>query len=229
MEKTTCKGITQKGNRCQKTPISGKEYCHLHISDEKIVFQMDETCPICLQKDRNLFELSCGHKIHLDCVKEVPDIFCVICRQEMVNLPSEIEEKIHQNEKKYREELEEEDRQVAQQSSFQLENLFSVYVRPPPQIEVKYALLYLKSQNIPFRYIPSSIKIRIPKGHPRPPCGVFFSSIVSHTVRKMKEDTSDMSDSDSSDEEEDDPFDGDCPAPRIVIDALMVDPREIQN
>ena len=237
MEKETCKGVTKKGERCQKKPSNGKKFCHFHAPDE-LVLEMTEICPICLENDENMFELSCSHKVHLECVKNVPDVFCVICRQEMTNLPARILEKIKQNEKTYKEELEEEDRRVAEMSSFQLQNLFSLYIRPPPHIEVKYALLYLKSRGIPFRYVPSKIKIVFPEGHPRPSSGVFFSAVVGHTLRKMKEDISSYESGDSSESEDScefgefselDPFQGELEVPRVFIDFLTIDPQEFEE
>lgn len=226
MQNKTCKGTTRKGRPCQKKPSNGKNFCHFHAPKEE-----DEKCPICLESTEDLFELSCHHKIHLECLNNVPGSTCVICRQEMENLPSEILEKVRSNEKEYKNELEEEDRLLAERSSLQLGNLFSVYIRPPPNIEIRYALLYLKSHGVPLRYIPSSIKIHCPRNHPNPPPGVFFSTLVGHTLQKMKEDISGLEEDHETSESdsEDDPFEGEFSSnPQVLIDILSVNPSELE-
>lgn len=204
--KEKCQGKTKKGNRCQRSALKNSSYCYAHkpVNDE-VHLKMDDVCPICLEEGEEMFQLNCGHRVHLDCIKEVAHTGCVLCRTPMTNLPKEIINQILDNEKNYKEELEEEDRVLAEQTSstIELSNLFSIYIRPPPQIEMKYAMLYLKSQGIPLKYLPEKIKILTPTGHPNPPYGMLFSLLVSQTLERMKEDlANNFSDSRNSEEED---------------------------
>jgi len=191
MEKTRekCQGRTKKGLQCQKSVSKDKFYCHIHDIESKkeIITKMDDICPICLEEGEEMFTLKCSHKVHLDCIKNVANIDCVLCRTPMENLPKHIMDNILVNETQYKTELENEDRIYAEQTQ-NSNNLFSIYIRPRPQIELKYAMLYLKSQGIPLKYLPEKIRILVPSGHPNPPNGLLFSLLVRQTLERMKQD-----------------------------------------
>ena len=220
MDGERCQGITKKGERCRKPPSKDKAFCHVHLpststtstTSTTLVHDLDDICPICLEgKDstEELFVLSCNHKVHLKCVIEVADEGCVLCRQPMENLPDDVAIQIAKNVEIFKGELQEEDHRAAQQAQRMnsINRLFSVYIRPRPQIEMKYAMLYLRSQGIPLRYLPQGIKILVPRGHPEPPRGTLFSAIIGQTMERMKEDISShisdsQEDSDSGEETE---------------------------
>jgi hypothetical protein len=231
-----CQGKTKKGKKCQRTVSKDKSYCHLHQpSEDEILIDLDDVCPICLEGGE-MFTLNCNHKVHLDCIKNVADSGCVLCRAPMTNLPKEIEDKILENERIYKNELEEEDRNLARQTqrTIGINNLFSIYIRPRPQIELKYAMFYLKSQGIPLKYLPEKIKILVPQGHPNPPPGVLFTLLVSQTLERMKEDMSNIflntnfCDHDSDSESDEYPFEDEDEELRYIrrlIERISVNPE----
>lgn len=168
-------------------------------------------CPVCSEPN-DLFALNCLHLIHLDCAKNMISLKCPICKADMENLPEDISQQIQLNEKKYYDEMEEEERAALIQENSRIEDVVSrmeYHINPNPQIEMGAAAWYLFRRGVPARYIPKEISIKIPEGQPRPPPGTWFQTAVGQAYSRMKEDA-ELSDTDSSDDSESDnenPFD----------------------
>lgn len=62
-------------------------------------------CPICLDEEEDMFVLNCSHAIHLECASGMIKKECPICREEMKNLPQELNRKLETNAKEYKDEV----------------------------------------------------------------------------------------------------------------------------
>lgn len=188
----TCKGKTNGGKKCRRGVSIGKEYCWQHsiqgvISDEKVNVSdqnaFNTTCPICLvDENDNMIILSCLHRLHEDCCKGLTDLNCPLCNQHVVNWPSKIKEIILDNKKKWKEELDEEDRQSA--LAFQEQNSF-LFLQPPPQVEVMGALQFLRESGFPLQFLPENIEIETQRDAPRFEPGVLFETIIYNIVNRI--------------------------------------------
>jgi len=171
-------------------------------------------CPICFEKE-DLSPLSCFHLIHLKCAKNLISLVCPICDAPLEGLPEEIRRRIKENEKKYREELEEEDRRALEEELTRRHGLISrmeMVIQPPPNVEILAAIQYARSMGIPLDCVPAEIKVNVPEGTPRPPPGTWFQITVGHAIERAREllrrqESEDEDDPEEDEEEdEDDPF-----------------------
>ena len=81
-----CISLTKKGARCKnfvKYP-GGTVLCHIHQKNHNIPllkYKKPDECPVCyysMNKEKN--PLTCGHWVHLKCVKRHFKPECPICR-----------------------------------------------------------------------------------------------------------------------------------------------------
>nr|QBK85762.1 MAG: putative RING finger E3 ubiquitin ligase [Marseillevirus LCMAC101] len=186
---------------------------------ENIVFAnrtYNTECPVCFEKE-NLTPLSCLHLIHLECAKNLISSVCPICNAPLEDLPEEIQNQITENEKKYKDELEQEDRRTIEELSRRqsLISRMEMVIQPPPSVEILAAIQYTRSIGIPLNCIPSEMRVNVPEGTPGPPPGTWFQITVGHAMERAREmlrreyETSDESDDgseDESDEDDEDPF-----------------------
>jgi len=64
--------------------------------------QISVMCPICLCDDTTGFKtFSCGHGMHLECMKGMGNKACPTCRAEIKEWPKELEEELIKNKTKY--------------------------------------------------------------------------------------------------------------------------------
>ena len=170
----------------------------------------NKVCPICWDEG-NTFSLSCHHHIHIECARGLTDVCCPICRSAVTNWPSELKDKISDNQQLRREEIEEEERQEII-GQFQSGTQMTLVFNPPPQVEIAAAQQYLAEKGIPSCYVPTRVNIRSPIGHPRPPVGVLFAAIVGQAIERaaMELEMYNDSDSESSDSDSDDSCDSEC-------------------
>ena len=146
-------------------------------------------CPVCFEKE-NLTPLSCFHLIHLGCAKNLISLVCPICDAPLEDLPDEIQHQIKENEKKYQDELEEEDRQTLEEEMSRRQSLISrmeMVIQPPPNVEILAAIQYTRSMGIPLDCIPTEMKVSVPEGTPRPPPGTWFQITVGHAIERARE------------------------------------------
>lgn len=70
------------------------------------VLDKPDSCPICMESidDVKLPIGKCGHWMHIDCVSEMLNTQCPICRADMSNLTSKVRDKIKANGDKYNQE-----------------------------------------------------------------------------------------------------------------------------
>ncbi len=186
---------------------------------ENIIFEnktFNTECPVCFEKE-DLVPLSCFHLIHLECAKNLISLVCPICDSALKDLPEEIHYQIKENEKKYQEELEEEDRRSLEEQLSRRQSLISnleMVIQPPPSVEILAAIQYARSMGIPLECIPSEMKVSVPEGAPRPFPGTWFQITVGHAMERMREvlrrqesDSDDEDEYEDEDENEDeDPF-----------------------
>jgi hypothetical protein len=180
---------------------------------ENIVFQntvlsrtYNTECPICFEKE-DLTPLSCFHLIHLKCAKNLISLVCPICDAPLEDLPEEIQQQIKNNEKKYQEELEEEDRQTLEEDLARRQSFISrmeMVIQPPPNVEILAAIQYTRSMGIPLDCIPTEMKVSVPEGTPRPLPGTWFQITVGQAVERARELLRRQDDEDDEDDDEDD-------------------------
>jgi hypothetical protein len=166
-------------------------------------------CPVCFEKE-NLVPLSCLHLIHLDCAKNLISPVCPICGAPLEDLPDEIQKQIQENEKKYQEELDEEDRRVLEEDLSRRRSLISrmeMVIQPPPNVEILAAMQYTRSMGIPLSCIPTEMKVNVPEGTPRPPPGTWFQMTVGHAIERAREILRNQEDNDETDDYEADETD----------------------
>ena len=168
-------------------------------------------CPICFE-DNDLFPLSCLHLIHLDCVKNLISMDCPICSAPLSNIPEEIKTNIEENIRKYKEEMEEEERRALQEEIERRNELISsmeLIIQPPPRVEILAGIQYARTLGIPLNCIPTEIKINVPEGSQAPPPGTWFQVTVGQAMERARMLMNKDSDSETEseyDSEEEDPF-----------------------
>ncbi len=169
--------------------------------DDSVVIDLpsQDVCPICFEGEKLHF-LTCNHYIHLECSRYLTDPSCPLCRKPLENLPNEIMESIHEKQAKYKADLEEEDHRMAQENT--IGRMFSIYVNPTIQVELKYAMNYLRNRGVPLMYLPQCIRVKVPEGQPKPGPGVLFSTLVGQVLERMRTHIASF-DSDSSDSDSD--------------------------
>lgn len=149
----------------------------------------NKKCPICLEKNGELFDLSCLHKIHLGCCRSLVNLKCPLCQEIVKNYPENIKNEIENNQQKYKQECEEEDRaqliRTYAESYSQLSN-----ERITPQMEIVAAVEYLRDHDIPMRFIPEKIEITFYQNQPFPPRGVLFRVIIDTVLGYVIEEYS---------------------------------------
>jgi hypothetical protein len=160
-----CSGTTKSGEKCRKHPCSGFKYCWFHRSQNQTTQDMvnprfNEDCPICLGNEEQMLILSCLHRIHRECAEGLKDSLCPICRKDVSNWPEDLLEKISKNEKDRQEQLTNEETQHLQEQEEQFRSILShltMFLQPPPQIEIASAFQFLRGLGIPHRYVPERI------------------------------------------------------------------------
>lgn len=199
-----CSGIKNNGKRCRRHFATGLKYCWTHRLEESkmsknidVLDNIDKTafnveCPVCFGEEGNMIILSCLHRFHEDCLECHTDLNCPRCRQRVVNWPPILKNKIEENSKQFTSELDEEDRQnLIEQQINDNRNFLSqltMFLQPPPQIEVATALNFLRDRGIPTRYLPRKIKISVRRGQPRPQPGVIYHAVIGQVQENIQED-----------------------------------------
>lgn len=156
---------------------------------DKTHFNKD--CPVCLESTGEMLILSCLHRIHESCAEGLTDLSCPMCRKEVINWPSRIKAKIEANSRDREQELVEEDTAALLEQQAHARAMMSqmtMFLQPPPQIEIMSALQYLADQGIPMHYIPQRVRIARQRNQPRVQPGVLFTTIVGQVMEKVQED-----------------------------------------
>jgi hypothetical protein len=185
-------------------------------SKENIVF-MDRTynteCPICFEKE-NLTPLSCFHLIHLECAKNLISLVCPICDAPLEDLPDEVQMQIRENEREYKDELEEEDRQAIQSDIERRRSMISrmeMVLQPPPNIEILAAIQDARSMGIPLSCIPTEMRVNVPQGTPSLR-GTWYQITLGQAMERARtllgrqEEDSDDDCTESDPDDDEDPF-----------------------
>ena len=167
-------------------------------------------CPICFDEDGDMIILSCLHRFHEICLEGHTNLDCPKCRQHVINWSPSLKEKIIKNSKEFTLELNEADRRNIIQNENEFLSTMSMFLQPPPQLEVASALNFLRDNGIPMRYLPRRIRIVLKKGHPRPQPGVLFNGIISQILDQIQYNLQHEKEEEngtlSEDENEEDPF-----------------------
>ena len=233
-----CSAIKNNGKRCRRRLATGLKYCWTHRLEEPKMSDninfVDKTafnteCPVCFEEEGNMIILSCLHRFHEECLQGHINLNCPQCRQYVVNWPPSLKKKIEENSKQFSSELDEEDRQnLVDQQINENRNFLSqmtMFLQPPPQVEVATALNFLRDRGIPMRYLPRKIRIAVKRGQPRPQPGVLYHAVIGQVLEQIQEDIhrgnievifsngeeslfeeDSYEDSSSSDDDEEDPF-----------------------
>jgi len=183
--------------------FEGMENADLSVLENKTY---NVECPICFEKE-NLIPLSCLHLIHLECAKNLISPTCPICDAKLEGLPDEIQQQIQKNEKKYQEELDEEDRRVLEEDLSRRRSLISrmeMVIQPPPNVEILAAMQFTRSMGIPLSCIPTEMKVNVPEGTPMPPPGTWFQMTVGNAIERAREILRNQDDDETEDYETED-------------------------
>lgn len=108
-----CQHMTKKNLQCRKR--TQEKYCYIHkrtyeknskiykdgyVNLESSELANNDTnalCPICLESDKVLHKLNCGHYIHITCCEGMYKLECPMCRAEITNISDECKNKILKN------------------------------------------------------------------------------------------------------------------------------------
>lgn len=164
-----------------------------------------EICPVCLGDEDEMMKLSCGHHIHEGCCVGLTSMKCILCDEEMSNLPSDIQTQIKENSKKRMDEMIEEDRQSALDIVRNGEQVESgtILIVPPYNEEAECAIQYLQEQGVPFPFLPRVINIYLPDNPTYPP-GAIFETIVKKVMEEVQLSTSSNSSEEENSESDED-------------------------
>jgi hypothetical protein len=189
------------------------------MSNKEDETAFNEECPICFNEEGKMITLSCLHRFHEDCLQGHTNLKCPKCRQLVVNWPLNLKEKIESNYVKFVTEMDEEDRQTLQTQETNSERMnllsnISMFLQPPPQLEIMTAFQYLQEEGVPMYYLPQKVLVSLKRGHPRPQAGMLFNAVIAQTQQRMMKDICDDDDDyeynnneyDDDDDSDDDPF-----------------------
>jgi len=137
-------------------------------------------------------------RLHYDCAKYLTTLNCPLCEQLIDNYPQNIKNQIEINKEKYQKQLDKEDRLEAERIEIEL----SVIKKSPLYEEILMAFRYLIYNNIPIRYLPIYIDIKLYKG-PKPE-GMIYNFIINEVLTKIGQDLFDFNE--LSDDVDDDYF-----------------------
>ena len=183
VSKKKCDYVSNEGERCLRsvTEISSpngniqSKKCKLHTP-------INDQCPICLddykkEDDDQWFLSSCFHRMHISCMTGLIDDLCPLCRSKILNLPSDLQNKVNQNRTEYNEEVIEEQRQ----------NLIRSHARINPQLEIILAVQFVISHGVPEYLIPEDINFEIDPATPLPPQGYIFETVASNLLKRARD------------------------------------------
>lgn len=75
-----CQALTEKAKPCSyqaKHVYNDKHYCEVHFKKEK----KNEECCVCyVSLQKGSLKLGCGHILHLNCLKQIGNELCPLCR-----------------------------------------------------------------------------------------------------------------------------------------------------
>ena len=176
------------------------------MTDSGVRESFNNECPVCFDESEEMFILSCKHRIHEECSKGLIDTKCPICRLEVENWPSEIQELIEENMRKRKLEIDREtEEEILEEEQMRynimLNSLRSyVFMRITPQEEFEMARRYLISQGVPECYIPGSMDISVSHEQLNFIEGIVFDVTVNSVLSAVLHDIESVSD-DESDED----------------------------
>jgi hypothetical protein len=119
-----CIGLKANKKPCTKRVISPNKYCHLHKNQEIIILNDnqkekiitnrdpestdDNICSICLCEVENKHDcnLTCGHKHHIKCIRQLHEPICPVCRHPLEGNKNYHIDKIQQRQEKDKIEIE---------------------------------------------------------------------------------------------------------------------------
>jgi hypothetical protein len=187
-------------------------------NNKDIITAFNEECPVCFSEEGNMITLSCLHRFHEGCLQGHTNLKCPKCRQVVINWSCKLKETIEFNSIKFVNEMDEEDRNSIQTQETNAERMellsnISMFLQPPPQLEIMTAFQYLQEEGIPMYYLPQKVLVSIKRGHPRPQPGVLFNAVISQTQERIMKDIYENSKNveeddqdDNNNEDEEDPF-----------------------
>lgn len=186
-----CSNISENGSKCFRPKLENSEFCQVHTKVE-----LNDPCPICLEKDGNMYPLSCLHRIHLECMEGFTKLQCPICRAKLLNIPDELRKKIEKNGEVYKEEVCEEERRELLEY---LERENSITQRLPPNVELLLALKYVAELGVPVCLIPSDVTIEIDVDSPLPEPGSIFQNAVKKILELIQNHVIEINEDDECD------------------------------
>jgi len=160
-----CQGTKKSGERCKLKVVAGS-LCRFH--------EKQQQCPIC-QENGYLFQMSCSHSAHLECIRQMVKSECPLCRKEITNLPDNIELEIAANRGEHLKDMEEANfREALAQFGGLPVNL--------REMELMTALVVLSNNNIPPHLFATSITIPSDAAP-----GALLRAILSETDKNVRE------------------------------------------
>lgn len=179
MSDDQCLSLKKNGERCLNYSMKGFRYCRVHWKQSEVDIP-GEKCCICLEEGP-LFTLNCNHYLHLDCISNMTNNECPLCRNKIENIPVILQEKIIVNGENYKREREQEEAEEIIRSLRGSEDPCFI-----ARTEMMYSLLFLQ-EYIPDFILPNEIEIIISPEQPHPPLGFYFLRIVNELYQKSFE------------------------------------------
>lgn len=213
-----CQALKKDGTNCQNFSLKGFVFCKVHWKQSEKIVDDDKQCLICFDKGP-LFELNCKHFVHLDCISQMINPNCPVCRTPLENIPKIIKKKITIAGDKFRKEQNEEmfSEFINSQSNQETLKINQIFT------EIPITLQFLRLFKIPSWIFPSKIEIQIGEDQPSSPMGYFCTIVLQNvykTINKIIVDSDDCSD-DFTDELDEDLL-NDTEDPSVIIEYLMI-------
>lgn len=160
-------------------------------SVESVEEDFNEKCPICISEEVTeesgaFYPLGCTHRFHINCLSGMTKAECPLCREPAINLPKSVKDKIDENSKKYREEIEQQEERDFQRMIEEEGGMMLQPVRLPPHIELILALKYVFQLGIPISLIPTETVLEIDPQSPLPDPGSIFQNTVKHLIQSIQ-------------------------------------------
>jgi hypothetical protein len=193
-----CLAIKKDGTKCLNFSLNSFNFCKVHWKQSEKTVE-GEKCLICFEAGP-LFQLSCLHYVHLECVSQTINPECPACRAPLDNIPKIIKERIVVAGDKFKIEKD-------QETLMEFLNSQDTDCSSIVSAEIPCTLFYLHSLKIPNYFLPKKISIEIEENQPPPPLGFFAFAIIKSVYELIEEkinssDTDEESEIDIDDEED---------------------------
>ena len=173
---------------------------------------MNDNCPICLESltdnthPLESITLSCHHVVHTECTQQLIRPNCPLCNQLVLNFPRDLLERIDENAKRYRDEVEQDNlRELLRSFERESAEQYSAEAfTASPHLQAFYAIAWLREHGIPFSRIPDHLTVEMDEASrvlASQPYAIFHA-IISLVINELSHELTDGGGSTISEMEE---------------------------